>query len=214
MGVTNENVKVTADPVFTLDAADNNRVNQIFINENIYPKKPLVGVSVRYWKDDENLSREVSKALQKIIDEKDIEILLIPMHYPEDLEICQRIREAVDGDECHILQAKYTAEEIMGVIGKLEMMVAMRLHSLIYAATRKVPMMGLVYDPKVDGLLRELEIPHSLSVDNLDAEKFKEVFDAAWNDLDNMRANISEKEERLKRLAQENIELAFQITGR
>ena len=136
------------------------------------------------------------------------------MHYPEDLEICQRIREAVDREECHILQAKYTAEEIMGIIGKLEMMVAMRLHSLIYAATRKVPMMGLIYDPKVEGLLRELEIPYSLSVDNLDAEGFKDVFDAAWNDLDRMRENISEKEERLKALAHENLELVFQITGR
>src|SRR5690554_1739481 len=89
LGVTNKNVKVTADPVFTLEAVDSNRVNQIFINENIYPNKPLVGVSVRYWKDDKNLSREISKALQEIIDEKNIEILMIPMHYPEDLEICQ-----------------------------------------------------------------------------------------------------------------------------
>ncbi|HZH93030.1 MAG TPA: polysaccharide pyruvyl transferase CsaB [Tissierellaceae bacterium] len=214
LGVTNKNVKVTADPVFTLEAVDNNRVNQIFINENIYPNKPLVGVSVRYWKDDKNLSREISKALQEIIDEKNIEILMIPMHYPEDLEICQGIREMVNREECHILQAKYTAEEIMGIIGKLEMMVAMRLHSLIYAATRKVPMMGLIYDPKVEGLLRELEIPYSVSVDNLEAASFKEVFHAAWDDLDKMRENISEKEERLKALAQENIELAFRITGR
>ncbi len=214
MGVTNKNVKVTADPVFTLQAADNNRINQIFVNEDIYPKKPLVGVSVRYWKDDKNLSRELSNGLKAIMDENDIEILLIPMHYPEDLEICQKIREMVGKEDCHILQAKYTAEEIMGIIGKLKMMIAMRLHSLIYAATRKVPMMGLIYDPKVEGLLRELEIPYSISVDNLKAEKFKEVFDAAWNDLDNMRENIGEKEERLKMLAHENIEIAFRITGR
>ncbi|WP_422486175.1 polysaccharide pyruvyl transferase CsaB [Gudongella sp. DL1XJH-153] len=214
MGVANKNVKVTADPVFTLEAADNNRINQIFVNEDIYPKKPLVGVSVRYWKDDKNLSRELSNGLKAIMDENDIEILLIPMHYPEDLEICQKIKEMVGKEDCHILQAKYTAEEIMGIIGKLKMMVAMRLHSLIYAATRKVPMMGLIYDPKVEGLLRELEIPYSISVDNLEAEKFKEVFDLAWNDLDNMRENIGEKEERLKMLAHENVEIAFRITGR
>ncbi|MGM0396661.1 MAG: polysaccharide pyruvyl transferase CsaB [Bacillota bacterium] len=214
LGVKNKNIKVTADPVFTLDAADNNRVNKIFINEEIYPKKPLVGVSVRYWKDDENITLEMGKALRDIIDDDDIEVLLIPMHYPEDLEICQKIKRLVDRDQCHILQAKYTAEEIMGIIGKLKMMVAMRLHSLIYAATRKVPMMGLIYDPKVEGLLRELDIPYSISVDNLDCEKFKEVFHAAWADLDNMRNNISDKEERLKRLAYENIEIAFRITGR
>ena len=148
------------------------------------------------------------------MDENDIEILLIPMHYPEDLEICQKIREMVGKEDSHILQAKYTAEEIMGIIGNLKMMIAMRLHSLIYAATRKVPMMGLIYDPKVEGLLRELEIPYSISVDNLEADKFKEVFDAAWKDLDNMRENIGEKEERLKMLAHENIEIAFRITGR
>ena len=214
LGVRNQNIKVTADPVFTLESADSTRVRQIFINEGIHSKKPLVGVSVRYWKDDENLAREMGKSLQRIIDENDLEVLLIPMHYPEDLEICQKIRLLVERDGCHILQAKYSAEEIMGIIGKLQMMVAMRLHSLIYAATQKVPMMGLIYDPKVDGLLKELEIPYSISVDNIKSEEFVEVFNAAWKDLDNMKENISEKEERLKAMALENIRIAFQMTGR
>ena len=39
----------------------------------------------------------------------------------------------------------------MGIINRLEIIIAMRLHSLIYAATQYVPMVGIVYDPKVEG---------------------------------------------------------------
>ena len=144
----------------------------------------------------------------------EVNIVLIPMHYPEDLKISQSILDRVDNPNCHLLQAKYNVEEIMGVIGELELMVAMRLHSLIYAATQITPMLGLVYDPKVDGLLKELEVPYKLSVDNITEKEFLKVFEDAWENLENIKKKVEEKEKNLKSLAYDNIETIFKIVGK
>lgn len=214
MGVKNKNIKVTADPVFTLLAAPLTRVNRIFENENIKRDRPLVGVSIRHWKNDELLIEELAKAINTIILSKNINVVLIPMHYPEDLKISQALIDRVNNPNCHLLQAKYTVEDLMGVIGELKLMVAMRLHSLIYAATQITPMLGLVYDPKVESLLKELEVPYKLSVDDISKDKFIEVFDQAWENLENIKEVVGTKEVNLKALAYENIETIFKIIGK
>lgn len=214
MGVKNKNIKLTADPVFTLQAAPKERVNIIFKNEEINKDKPLIGISVRHWKNDELLVNELSKAINTITSKKDVNIVLVPMHYPEDLKISQSILDRVDSPNCHLLQAKYNVEEIMGVIGELELMVAMRLHSLIYAATQITPMLGLVYDPKVEGLLKELEVPYKLSVDNITGKEFLRVFEETWENLENIKKMLEKKEKKLKSLAFDNIETIFKIIGK
>ena len=45
--VTNKRIKVTADPVFTLEASQDSVVDNIFKTERIPQDKPLVGVSIR-----------------------------------------------------------------------------------------------------------------------------------------------------------------------
>lgn len=45
------------------------------------------------------------------------------------------------------------------LIGSLDLVVGMRLHSLIMALSRGVPVVGLSYDPKVEHVMREFEQP-------------------------------------------------------
>ena len=51
------------------------------------------------------------------------------------------------------IQGSYSGEEMMGIIGHTRVIISMRLHTLIFAAVQRVPMIGLVYDPKVRSFL-------------------------------------------------------------
>ncbi len=211
MGVKNDEIYITADPVFTLDAASKDRVDEIFEKEKIPKGRQYLGISVRKWKDNKRLVDEMAETIKKVLDKEDLEIILIPMHYPEDLEISQAILDKLDSKSCHVLEEEYSVEEIMGVINELELIVAMRLHSLIYAATQEVPMIGLSYDPKVDGILSSLNVNHVCSVDDFTSSELYSLIEDAWSKRDSLRENLKVQDEGLKSKALLNIEMAFKL---
>ena len=42
----------------------------------------------------------------------------------------------------------------------------MRLHAVIFASSAGVPVIGLSYDPKVDGMMNALGQPYSIKIEN------------------------------------------------
>ncbi len=84
-------------------------------------------------------------------------ILLIPFQKSKDLSIAQAIQPALE-DVSKII----TIEEptlLKGIYRGVEMAIGMRLHSLIMAASEGCRCFALSYDPKINRLMEELEMP-------------------------------------------------------
>lgn len=211
LGVRNKNIHVTADPVFTLAPDPKDSIDRILKKEGIPMNKKMIGISVRQWKKANNLTEVVSKAIDYIIKEHDVNVILIPMHYPEDLEISEEIIKKVNSNDCYLLSDKYSVEEIMGVIKELEIIVAMRLHSLIYAATQGIPMVGLVYDPKIEGILRSLKMDHMCSVEDLIYEELISNIDYVWNNRLELKETLRKLDKDLQDKALSNVTMALDL---
>lgn len=211
MKVENANILVTADPVFTLEAADERRIGEIFQREGIQQHGKFIGISIRKWKLANNLVEVVSKTIDTIIERYGVGVILIPMHYPEDLDISLELLDRVKSPNAYVLRDKYSVEEIMGVISKLDLIVAMRLHSLIYAAGQEVPMVGLVYDPKVEGILKSLGMEYMSDVENLAYDELISNIDAAWNNREGLREILKQQDKVLKKKALSNVTMALKL---
>lgn len=208
MGVSNENIEVTADPVFTLKPIGEEDIQRILEDESIPLGKKYIGISLRKWKKSNNLENIIGEAIEDILNKYDVEVILIPMHYPEDLKISEEIAANI-GERCHVLRNKYSVEEIMGIISRLDLIIAMRLHSLIYAACQEVPMVGLVYDPKVDGLLKSLEMENKVDVESLEREELIRNIDNAWKNKGELKNILRAQDNILREKALLNVELAL-----
>lgn len=211
LGVINKNILVTADPVFTLDPAPIMRVEEILSQEKIPMDKKFIGISIRKWDKSNDLINIIGKTIEYIIKEYNVNVILIPMHYPEDLDISLELKESVSMDSCFVIKEKYKVEELMGIIKKLEIIVAMRLHSLIYAATQKVPMVGLSYDPKVDGILKSIEMDYICNVEDLSYDDLKRKIDQVWKERDELKEILIEKDKTLRELALSNVIMALKL---
>ena len=99
----------------------------------------------------------------------------------------------------------------MGVLGKAKLCLAMRLHTLIFAARMAVPTMGLVYDPKVEHYLQELDQPSAGHVERFDAAAAIAAADALMADYDGVLARMRKKSGELTAAAGENERILLEL---
>lgn len=165
IGVT-RSIEVTTDATFSLDSVKESRVKEIYEKEGIPRDKSLIGISVRPWNVGEDFIDIMAK-FGDYVANRGLEVLFIPMQASKDEEISKEIIKRME-KKAHILKSSYTPEEILGIIGTLDILVAMRLHALIFAAIKEIPMIGLEYDPKVQAFLKMVDQNNAGKVEELD----------------------------------------------
>ncbi|HHV46573.1 MAG TPA: polysaccharide pyruvyl transferase CsaB [Tissierellia bacterium] len=212
LGVTNENIIVTADPVFTLEGSESSRIDDIFAKEGIPTDKPLVGISIRKWGKEERLIENLSKAIEYMVSKYSVNVVLIPMHYPEDLIISQQLLERINKG-CYIISNRYGVEDIIGIIRKTEFIIAMRLHSLIYAAVQNIPMIGIVYDPKIKSFLNSIDMNKMCTVEDLQYNELIEYVDYIWENREILKERLKKLNTRMKEEAMKNIHIALNLSN-
>lgn len=152
LGVKRPPLKVTADPVFALQADQNEK-------EGILQRFPYLadskvkrlGVSVRQWAPLEGYQQRLAAVLDHF-KQAGFEIIFVPMDYPEDIKESERVISCMHKEAC-LIKDELTTAQHLAVISQLDLMVGMRLHALIFAASCGIPFAGISYDPKIDAFL-------------------------------------------------------------
>lgn len=211
LGIQQEKIVVTADPAFALEATTQKRVREMFNQEGLDFSSKYVAISVREWQnncaDFEKILAEVCRYLQN---EYGITPLFIPMQYHKDVPICKRIIEKA-GCGAKMIEGSYKVDELLGVMGRMDMVIGMRLHTIIYALSQKVPVLGLSYDPKVDSMLDYAGIPYKADVASLDVDKLKEEIDAILGNEQELSHQLNATIEQMKDKTKIDAQMAVDI---
>ncbi len=205
LGVNRPPIKVTADPVFALEPSSLDfKQAETLLQEHGIKKDKMVGVSVRYWKALEGHQGDLARVLDSLA-EKNYRIVFIPMDYPIDLAESQRVADLMEND-CIIIDKSLSSMEHIALISHFDLLIGMRLHSLIFAANRGIPFAGISYDPKIDAFLK-----------SFDLQPLPEGFDAIAAQIENLLQNHQLKEKIAARAgemrcrAEENAYLALSL---
>jgi polysaccharide pyruvyl transferase WcaK-like protein len=108
---------------------------------------------------------------------------------------------------------RYTPSEILGLVGCFDLMISMRLHTLIFAAAKNVPMLGVIYDPKVEYYLKELDMPEAGDVrtEQLDSRKIVEKVDDIFDNMQAYKERLALRADAMQQKARENDELLLEL---
>lgn len=174
MGVDSRKCFVTADPVFTMDSISKENGEELLRQAGVPMDKPLVGVSVRNWKDMDGFIDQFAKLCDAIQEKYNRNIVFIVMQVPNDIKISRKVQQKMKG-KSYLLNEPYTPHEIMGIIKCMDFILSMRLHTLIFAARQRIPLIGFVYDPKIEYYLDKLKMPSGGKVNNFSMEKTLEL---------------------------------------
>jgi len=213
MGVTRPSLFVTADPVLGLDPAlvDREKGRAILAGLGVRGR-PVAGVSVRSWKQ----FGEYKKAVAEVADELSDEgwaVLLIPMHYPDDVGACREVAGLMRNRSL-LFEQPEDFLDILSITANLDLAIGMRLHFLIFGAIFGVPLVGISYDPKVDRFLELLGLSAGIRVENLDRGELSRRVREVIADRTRVLAGMQERMAGLRREALRNAELAAELLER
>ena len=103
-----------------------------------------------------------------------------------------------------------SAGTIIGALSRMEAVVSMRLHALIFAAGQGIPLAGVVYDPKVSSFLRYIGQENFTDLEALPAETLKAMIDHAAAQAGDKRAQAAAVRS-LRELERGNVEIASRL---
>ncbi|WP_443872565.1 polysaccharide pyruvyl transferase family protein, partial [Mitsuokella multacida] len=139
-------------------------------------------------------------------------VVFLPMQFPEDVHAAESIAERTH-EPCTVLKDEYTTSEFLSLVGNMDLMLAIRLHALIFAGVMGVPMIGVSYDPKIDRFLASIGEKPVGSLDDVTADELMAEVRRKWNDKAVFRKRNAELLAKLRDLAARNAELALQLIG-
>lgn len=208
LGVPERLIHVTADPVIRVKKPDP-ELGLALLEQEGCPRVPgrlTVGWAVKARKPDGAFLREVAKCVLWLREAYGADSVLIPFFHDEDVAVCEDVARQLDG-LAGCLRRKYLSEETLSIIGCMDVLVGVRLHSLIYAAVMGVPMIGVSYDPKVDSFLASIQRDTPFTVKDFTLEKFQAVFRETLEDREAICAATARSLEGLISKLDQNEEL-------
>ncbi|WP_379145794.1 polysaccharide pyruvyl transferase CsaB [Paenibacillus sp. sgz500992] len=171
MGLGRELVEVVPDPVMGLSLPEGSQPLEEITRDTTLK---TVGISVRYWEQSRKELDAIAQGLLKACGQVPLHLRFLPFHHSSDNEasryVMQKLEEGIarQGGRISICEDALHPRQMLREVGECDMLIGMRLHSLIYAAGRRVPLMGISYDPKIDHFLERIDCRPIGSTTSLD----------------------------------------------
>jgi polysaccharide pyruvyl transferase CsaB len=184
LGVLKPEPVVVADPAFALT-----------------PRKPDESITVRGpntvmfcfrpWPGTCDREAEYAECIDRAVLDLGITPVFLAFHPHQDVEISLRIAErcTAGGKKPAVIPCDMPPQEALGLISRAEMVVGMRLHSLIFAATTGVPAVAIDYDPKIRAHCRLIAEPHIVEA-GAPADELYAAIASAWASRNETKARL------------------------
>jgi polysaccharide pyruvyl transferase CsaB len=213
VGVERE-IHLTADPAllvrpepFPLEALE---------SEGVEFERHLVGFSVREPGpaapdlDPEHYYALLANTADFMVNRLDADVVFVPMERTDVQHSHGVVAHMHNSERAEILRRKYSAPQTLGLLGRFEFAVGMRLHFLIFAALQGTPFVALPYASKVVGFLDDLEM-ETPPLGDVGIGQLIARIDRSWDTREEIRARIERRLPALQARARETNQLLVRL---
>ena len=212
MGVTKPEILLTADPALTLPAASEDEIDSVLLRAGIPTHGKYLCFALRNWKGFEDKAPLFAQAAKYAYETYGLTPVFAAVEKHLD-PVAGRLAAAGLDIPHYFLDDAGSAGTIIGALSRMQAVVSMRLHALIFAAGQGIPLAGVVYDPKVSAFLRYIGQENFLDLDALTADALKAMIDRM------VSSPISPEEQaaavqKLRQIEQVNVDTARRLLGK
>ncbi len=211
MGVTVPRILLTADPALTLRPASDAEVDSVLLRAGIPPHGKYLCFALRQWKGFDEKAPVFAQAARYAYETYGLTPVFTAVE--KHLDPVAHRQAAANLDIPHyFLDDAGGAGTIIGALSRMDAVVSMRLHALIFAASQGVPLVGVVYDPKVSSFLKYMGQELFVDLDSVTAENLCAMIDRAVRQTGTPQSR-EEAVARLQEMEQRNVTVARELLG-
>ena len=209
MGVTKPEILLTADPALTLRRASDDEIDSVMLRAGIPPHGKYICFALRQWKGFEEKAPLFGAAAQYAYDTYGLTPVFTAVEKHLD-PVAHRLAAKSLTTPHYFLDDAGGAGTIIGSLSRMEVVVSMRLHALIFAASQGIPLAGVVYDPKVSAFLKYIGQELFVDLDALTEEGLRHMIDQAVGQSRRPEDQAAAVR-RLQELEQQNVAVARRL---
>ncbi len=209
MGVTKPEILLTADPALTLPAASEDEIDSVLLRAGIPTHGKYLCFALRNWKGFEDKAPLFAQAAKYAYETYSLTPVFAAVEKHLD-PVAGRLAAAGLDIPHYFLDDAGSAGTIIGALSRMQAVVSMRLHALIFAAGQGIPLAGVVYDPKVSAFLRYIGQENFLDLDALTADALKAMIDCMVSSPISPEAQAAAVQ-KLRQIEQVNVDTARRL---
>lgn len=221
----------TADPAFVLKAADSATLERLWDYYHIPKTGKVIAVSLSQGiagyvnSSSQNHADLLKRFLSQLVRLKDTHVVFVP-HVLErtvgnnDAMICDQMLRALNyPSNVTVLSLQHSTEELKGMIGKCDFLVAERMHAAIAGLSQCVPTLVIGYSVKARGILedvypKELVNDYLISVTEMDKRDLYATFEIAYAGAQKVQGHMRAVMPDIKKRSLNNFELIEKLLGK
>ena len=211
-GVTEPEIVLAADPALTLRAAPRAEVEKSLAAAGLPEGARCAGFALRHWQGFSEKAPAIAACARYLYEKHGLTPVFIPINHKSDIDAGREAAAQLEGVPYVLLPGPLPSGLAIGVLGRMEIAVSMRLHGLIFAAGQGTPVVGISYDPKVSAFLKCVDgecVPLSdVTAAGLDALAERAL--AKRRDPEALRGSV----EALRALEHRNMACAARLLGK
>ena len=202
LGVTKPAIALSADTTVSLPPASPEVIDGILNSRGIPADGKYIGFILRPWPGFEARVQDLAAAADYVYETYGLTPVFFPIEPRLDIAAAQRVAQKMTAPH-HLLTEAFTAAQTIGILSRMQVVVSMRLHGLIFSASQGVPLVGIVYDQKVSSFLSYIGQDLYEGLDQLTQERLKDLIDQAVSRGKDPRF-LADSVEKLRRMDEVN----------
>lgn len=199
IGVSKPEWHITADPALLIDQAPEEALQGLYAQLGLEEGRHYAMFVLRPWQNFSAHVQDFAQAAQWLYDTQGLVPVFFAMEPAQDLRAMDQVIAQLHCPSLRLCPPD-TDAKMIGLFRRMDIVISMRLHALVFAAGQGVPLLGIVYDPKVDGFLEYLGRRNYLALQQVSPAALREAIAGTLRSGVPDQASVA----RLQQLAAEN----------